>query len=369
MDLSSLIAISRRYGKDKDYVLLGGGNTSVKDGDDMYVKASGNALADIDESGFVRMSLPRLREIWDKKYPEDQDAREDAVLADMMDCRCAGETARPSVEALMHSLIPFTYIVHLHPALVNGMTCSRMGRASAETLFPEALWIPLVNPGYILANVVREGMTAYEKEKGTVPQVILLQNHGIFVGGSSPEEVEAIYDAVMSRLARHITRLPHLDARKPDKAKVAKVLEGLAAYYGQDTPFVVLLNRELETKLQDKDSFYPLSSAFTPDHIVYSGFKPLWIGDEVFKVRAATSSAVKAAVEAFTEENGVQPKVIAVQGIAVFAVSSKAMDLFTDTIKVAAYTESFGGPRFMDDDQIEFIRTWEVEKYRASVTK
>ncbi len=63
------------------------------------------------------------------------------------------------------------------------------------------------------------------------------------------------------------------------------------------------------------------------------------------------------------------PKVIAVQDVAVFAVSDKAMALFIDTIKVAAYTESFGGPRFMDDDQIEFIRTWEVEKYRASVTK
>ncbi|AEC02858.1 class II aldolase/adducin family protein [Parasphaerochaeta coccoides] len=368
MDLSSLIAISRRYGRDKDYVLLGGGNTSVKDKDIMYVKASGHALSDIDESGFVRMSLPRLARIWDKTYPADKDEREDAVLADMMACRCEGETARPSVEALLHSLIPFTYIVHLHPALVNGVTCAQAGKASAEALFPQALWIPLVNPGYILAQVVREEMAVYKKVTGTVPQVVLLQNHGIFVGGRSPEQVEAAYDAVMSKLARHITRLPHLDARKPEKAKVAKVLEGLSAFYGKDTPFAVLLNKELETKISDKDSFYPLSSAFTPDHIVYSGFKPLWIGNEIFKARVDTAAAVKASVEAFEQEHGVRPKVIVVQGVAVFAISDKAMDLFTDTIKVAAYTESFGGPRFMDDDQIEFIRTWEVEKYRVSVT-
>lgn len=369
MDLSALIAISRRYGKDNDYVLLGGGNTSVKDGDVMYVKASGHALGDIDESGFVRMSLPKLNEIWQKEYPEDTDAREDAVLADMMDCRLAGETARPSVEALMHSLIPFTYVVHLHPSLVNGLTCSQAGKDSAATHFPDALWIPLVNPGYILANVVREGMIAYEKEKGTVPKVILLQNHGIFVAGDTPSEIEAAYDAIMAKLLRHTIRLAHLDARKPDKAKVRKVLDGLAAYYGADTPFVTLLNQELETKLQDKDAFYPLSSAYTPDHIVYSGFKPLWIGAGIFKDKAGAEAAVTAAVQAFVDENTVAPKVIAVQDVAVFAVSDKAMALFIDTIKVAAYTESFGGPRFMDDDQIEFIRTWEVEKYRASVTK
>ncbi|NLA92174.1 MAG: class II aldolase, partial [Spirochaetales bacterium] len=36
-------------------------------------------------------------------------------------------------------------------------------------------------------------------------------------------------------------------------------------------------------------------------------------------------------------------------------------------IKVATFVESFGGPRFMDNDQIDFIRNWEVESYRASL--
>jgi hypothetical protein len=42
--------------------------------------------------------------------------------------------------------------------------------------------------------------------------------------------------------------------------------------------------------------------------------------------------------------------------------------LFLDTVKVAVFTESFGGPRFMDDDQIEFIRGWEVERYRSKMS-
>jgi hypothetical protein len=37
-------------------------------------------------------------------------------------------------------------------------------------------------------------------------------------------------------------------------------------------------------------------------------------------------------------------------------------------VKVAVYTESFGGPLFMPPDQIAFINNWEVERYRSKVS-
>ena len=83
-EISDLIAVSRRYGGDSRFVLLGGGNTSQKIGDVMYVKASGCALGTIAEDGFVAMSLPRLQEIWEKTYPANVDEREKLVLQDMM---------------------------------------------------------------------------------------------------------------------------------------------------------------------------------------------------------------------------------------------------------------------------------------------
>lgn len=70
-DISDLINMSRIYGSDTRFVLLGGGNTSKKIGDVMYVKASGYALSDIDSDGFVAMSLPKLRAIWEKCYSDD----------------------------------------------------------------------------------------------------------------------------------------------------------------------------------------------------------------------------------------------------------------------------------------------------------
>ncbi|MGI6481260.1 MAG: hypothetical protein ACOXZ2_06715 [Sphaerochaetaceae bacterium] len=126
------------------------------------------------------------------------------------------------------------------------------------------------------------------------------------------------------------------------------------------------MNRELAVRLRDRNTFYPISSAYTPDHIVYSGFAPLWIGEEVFD-SADSKGAIVEQINEYQRLNIVAPKIIAFQNIGAFATSDVAMTLFLDTLKVATFVESFGGPRFMDDDQIEFIRNWEVESYRSKL--
>jgi len=367
-DLGDLIEVSRRYGSDARYVLVGGGNTSVKEGDDLYVKASGFALGTITEQGFVRMSLSKLNLIWDKGYPVDKKMREQQVLADMMAARCEGETARPSVEALLHGLIPFAFVVHLHPAIVNGITCAQSGEAAVRELFPEALWIPLVNPGYILAKIVRDASLGYEKKHGYWPQMIFLQNHGVFVAAKDVQGIEALYDRIMERAGSHVMRKPVFLEAKADETRMGLVKDGLSRYYPAGTTLLPLFNRELQTRLQNAEAFHPISSSFTPDHIVYSGFAPVWIGEEVFAAEDPRE-AVAAACRAFEMVNGVVPKIVAVQKTCVFATSENALNLYLDTIKVAAFAESFGGPRFMDDDQIDFIRTWEVESYRSKLAK
>ena len=87
MSISELISVSRRYGGDPNYVVAGGGNTSWKTADSLYVKASGFALATIGEEGFVKMNRGLLGAIWGKAYPSDADQRESAVLEDMMAAR------------------------------------------------------------------------------------------------------------------------------------------------------------------------------------------------------------------------------------------------------------------------------------------
>lgn len=356
MSLEQLTEVSRRYGSDPAYVLLGGGNTSFKDGSVMYVKASGHALGKIGADGFVRMDLSKMEAIWHKQYSCYDRSREAEVLKDMMECRMEGENARPSVEALLHALLPFPFVVHLHPALVNGLTCSQQGEAAAHRLFPEALWIELVKPGFILAGIVRERYNAYMKSTGRKCSVILLQNHGVFVGGESVEEIDQIYADLLSTLEQRLVRKPDFTQLEVDNQKFEPTKSALAQYTGE--PVFFDSNREFSHFLADERSFAGISSAFTPDHIVYAGFKPLWV---------AQGADVVQAYKVFEAENGVKPKIICVEKLGVFSIGVKPRPLFFDTAAISVYAESFGGPRFMDQAMIDFIRTWEVEQYRSNV--
>lgn len=364
-ETADLIKTSRLFGSNARFVLFGGGNTSLKKGGVMWVKASGTSLGTIDEGGFVRMSLDRMAMIWEKTYPAEVKEREAEVLKDMMASRMDGETGRPSVEALLHSFLPFPCVVHLHPALVNGMTCGQSGQEACRTYFPDAVWIPSCNPGFILAKTVRDAWLKRKEETGKAPTVIFLQNHGVFVAGETFSEIERVYENITDKLSNVLTRKPNLEEVRPDRKKYDLALDAVRRRLGDGC--VGFLNRELANRMASEEAFGRIDGAFTPDHIVYSGLKPLWIGKAVLKNRAAAPEAVAAAIDRFQEENGAPPKVVVVQDAGAFCVGEKAQALFIDSMKVAAYAESFGGPSFMPPDQVLFIRDWEVESYRAKV--
>ena len=81
-EIEQLIAISQHYGRDSRYVIAGGGNTSFKTADKLWVKASGHALATITEEGFAVLDRAKLNVISEKEYPTDSAAREEAVKND-----------------------------------------------------------------------------------------------------------------------------------------------------------------------------------------------------------------------------------------------------------------------------------------------
>ena len=350
MNLNPLIEISRRYGADSSYVLLGGGNTSVKEDGILYVKASGHALGGIDEGGFVRMDLSKLDRIWHKTYSDDDEAREDEVLADMMACRLPGETSRPSVEALLHALLPFPYVVHLHPALINGITCAQRGRSDEAPLFR----CPL-------GGVGQAGL--HPGERGAHPDGRSLLSDDLsreprhFVGSDSIEGIEGIYDHVMGTIEEALVRKPDFKQMPYDEEEVASLTKVLESESGQRVLFAC--NKEIRSFLANATTFEPVSSSFTPDHIVYAGFKPLWI---------ERGTDVKAAYRSFEKEYDGAAKIVCVERLGVFSVGEKPLPLFLDTVAIAVYSESFGGPKFMTGEMIEFIRNWEVERYRAQVT-
>lgn len=381
MSMNELIAVSRRYGADAEYVVAGGGNTSWKTPGELYIKGSGASLETITEAGFVKMDRTKLAAIWTSSYPENQDQRESAVLEDMMAARCAGEEQkRPSVETLLHDLLPFAFVVHTHPALVNGITCSVLGARAAHDLFgDDCLWIPSINPGYILCKSVKDAWKAHTSKTGRQPAFILLQNHGIFVAADSVAGIDATYKRVMGAINEKITSradfMPlatgaatETDSEAAFSAMARKAAALLTVLAGSGGLAVVhhAVDKELARLTASQKAFSILAKPFSPDHIVYAGSDFLFAegpGPELEKAYAD-----------FVTRHGRAPKLAAVRGLGVFGIGANeksarlAVDLFRDAAKIAAYTEAFGGPRYMTPDQIDFINNWEVERYRSKIS-
>jgi rhamnose utilization protein RhaD (predicted bifunctional aldolase and dehydrogenase) len=378
MSVEDLIKLSRDSGADPEYVIAGGGNTSFKEGATLYIKGSGASLADSTPESFVRMDRRALSRIWEKKYPFDPGERESAVLADMMAAREKGEEQkRPSVETLLHDMLPFAYVVHTHPARVNGLTCSQRGEEAAAELFgPEALWIPSTNPGYILSLAVKNAMDAYIAARGRPTDIILLQNHGVFVGADDVAGIKEKYAHIMERLESKITRKPDFGGAVSSRDG-SEAICGLLAELGESSPegkgpwqAVFRRDNEIAALVKDSAAFRPVSSSFTPDHIVYSGSDPLFVEAGTGAVQDRLREAWK---KQFEQTRRI-PKIVAIQDMGIFGTGSSekaaklALELFMDTVKVAVYSQAFGGPRFMSRDQIDFINNWEVERYRSKVS-
>ncbi len=284
------------------------------------------------------------------------------------------------MEALLHALFPQAYVVHLHPALVNGMTCGQKGRESAEKLFgSRSVWVPVVNPGYILAKTVKDVIDRHQAEGNEFPGIVFLQNHGVFVAGETLEEIKTGYGDIISTLEKQVERKPDLSElpeKLIDKNEINRWQQAVLKVLGKgECSF--LINREIDHLVKSKKAFRPLASSYTPDHIVYYGHKPLFIEVNIGDRPAGGGEAeelIQSAFESYAQEYPDNPpRIIAVEGIGVFPCgdSKKRVelirDLFIDAVKISVYTRSFGGPLFMPKDKIDFIVNWEVEKYRSSM--
>jgi hypothetical protein len=132
-------------------------------------------------------------------------------------------------------------------------------------------------------------------------------------------------------------------------------------------------NEELMGMLaRGREGVAPVMAPFTPDHIVYCKARFLYLDEG--DVRGG-ASAVAARAEAFRAEAGYAPRVALAQGLGAFlcgAARREAEDaraLFLDALAIAAYARFFGGPSHMPEDLVAFIENWEVESYRARMSR
>lgn len=371
-ELEDLIKISQKYGADSRYVIAGGGNTSYKNAEKLWVKASGHALATITEDGFAVLDRALLNPMGEKTYSTDAAQREEQVKNDLASA-CLTRDRRPSVETSLHNCMGFSFVVHLHPTIVNGLMCSTNAEGACKELFPEALYIEYTDPGYTLFKKVYDRISAYKATNGHEPQVIFLQNHGIFVGADTTAEIEAIYDGVLGKLEAMVKPLSEGEAPVCDcVTDTIPAIRQMLSRGGRGLKTLqVTSNALIQSFAESEEAFAAVATPFTPDIIVYCKSQFIYIAPSSPDDLLAQAEAK---IEDYVARRGHTPKVLLIKGIGLVAVGDHAKnaaiitDVFTDALKVAWYAQSFGGEHGMEPAWIDFIDNWEVENYRRKVS-
>jgi rhamnose utilization protein RhaD (predicted bifunctional aldolase and dehydrogenase)/NAD(P)-dependent dehydrogenase (short-subunit alcohol dehydrogenase family) len=372
--IAELIEISRFFGSDKDYVIAGGGNTSYKNEKDIWVKASGTSLGDITAEGFAILDRSQLKKIYTKKYSDESIEREAEVKADLYKACLPDVTVRPSVETSLHELINYPFVVHTHPTLVNAITCSNTAEKTIRMLFGDTvLFVPFVDPGYVLFTKVHEFLLEWRKRNLYDPHVIFLQNHGVFVAADTVEEIKATYSQIDSVIKQRISYYPEIqNADIPQD--IVKLMPALRMLFSKEGIKVARIrnNTLIQQFVKDEKEFKSVALPFTPDQIVYCKARALYLEQTSPEdiIRECENK-----IDSYLTKSGYMPKMLGVKGYGIIAFEDSIksvdtmLDVFEDWMKISYMTRNFGGPHFMSERDINFIDNWEVENYRRQVAK
>ena len=245
-DVAKRVYTSRLLGRDKSLVLHGGGNTSVKvvekntfgeDEEILYVKGSGWDLEKIEEVGFSPVSAEYLRRL--ANLPTLSDPQ---MVNELVTHLTRASAPVPSVEAILHAILPYKYVDHTHADAVVTVTNSVNGEARIREIYGDSVVvIPYVMPGFDLARLCAERFSA-ESGSDTIGMVLL--NHGIFSFGKTAKESYERMIHLVGLAEDYLRRQGAWDVREkavltcvPAPMDMARLRREISDAAGADAPF------------------------------------------------------------------------------------------------------------------------------------
>lgn len=201
--LPELHKMTRLFGETaRNYVIIGEGNTSCRrDAESFWIKASGQQMETIEESGFVAVQFAPIMDLF-ANPPKTETEQKARIATAKVDANIA---LMPSIEVSFHAMLlqdcGVEVVGHTHPVAINRILCSNRARVLAEKRIfpdevvlcgPESVFVPYADPGLPLAFAIREAVKTFMDKHSEAPKVILLQNHGLISLGQSTREVQNI---------------------------------------------------------------------------------------------------------------------------------------------------------------------------------
>lgn len=184
-----------------------GGNTSVKDGEVMLIKASGYTFKNVaDGLGMVLVDNKLILQQLDKSWNDN--SFESPALNII---QSIPEGLKPSMEFEFHSLLN-RFVLHTHSIYVNVITCCEECDELLKSIFPDLSYslIPYIMPGHPLSAYIYKEIKAGERA-----DVYFLKNHGLIVHGETAEETVNMYNLIQDRIINFLKLRPCLNECPP----------------------------------------------------------------------------------------------------------------------------------------------------------
>ncbi len=265
-DLGLRVYTSRLLGKNSNLVLHGGGNTSVKIDDILYVKGSGWDLATIEKEGFSPVKTIKLIELLDYERLSDSD-----MVRLQREALIDKNAPNPSVEAILHALIPYKFVDHTHADAMVTISNSNYGEEIISEIYRDYLIVPYVMPGFLLAKTVYSMSEEIDWE--SIKGIILL-NHGIFTFANSAKES---YENMIRAVSIAENYIKKSKKRKTHNLEEIKRLISEAKGY----EVVMRINRDRVAKQfasKESEDLYS-RGVLTPEHIIRTKRVPIIFKD------------------------------------------------------------------------------------------
>ena len=401
-DVALRVYTSRLLGKNKELVLHGGGNTSVKtrikdiDGkkyEVLCVKGSGWDMADIEPEGLPAVKLEPLLAMKKKKYLSDED-----MVSFQKRNLINIKSPNPSVETFLHAFLPFKYVDHTHSDAILNLTNRPGGLNFCKKIFGNKVSIvPYVMPGFVLAKKINE---VYSKNPNI--NCLILMNHGIFTFAEDAKEAYDLMIKYVSQAERAIKKLKVKKIKqiksfstKFDVHEIAPIIRGLLSK-NKDQKFVInyRLNKHLKYFMNGKNvRSYSSKGTATPDHVIRVKPFPLIITPKKNSSVDEFKTTAKKAFENYRKKyinyfninrNKVKekkvmldtsPRVVLVQNVGMFSVgkdlnSAKiAGDLTETNAKVIASVEETSTYKFIPEKDLFDVEYWSLEQAKIKREK
>ena len=272
--LAMRVYTSRLLGADEDLVMHGGGNTSVKTretdffGDPVEVlsiKGSGWDLKTIEKPGFAPLRLEPTRRL------ATLDALTDLDMARLLRSFLLDPGApSPSVEAILHAIIPGAFVDHTHTDSVVTLSNNPRGERLIADLYPDCLILPYIMPGFILSKQVADAIRGLDLSKYAG---IILHHHGVFTFAGDAKTAYENMISLVDRADRYIAQhapgpLPRADSR-PEPLRLAAIRRAVSRVRGR--PQLAMLDASPDgagySSRPDIDAI-ATRGPITPDHVI-----------------------------------------------------------------------------------------------------